>query len=154
VLSLVYRVDAMGTNDGTWKYTSLLICGVVETDVAIIVSCAPGFANFTRVYISELSIIKPLLSTFGRNSSGVSDLANKPSMNSKKDPSRPQMEKGARKRENHEFDVLSDTFESASSNERGEGEDIVYYGPGTYASGNNPFQTSADELVVQQPGEH
>ncbi|OTA55245.1 hypothetical protein K449DRAFT_306030, partial [Hypoxylon sp. EC38] len=62
VLSLVYRIEALDTDDGTWKYTSLLICSVVENDVAIIVSCTPGVANFTRVYVSELRIIKSLRS--------------------------------------------------------------------------------------------
>lgn len=94
--------------------------------LAIIVSCAPGFANFTRAYVSELQIIKPLRSTFGRDSSGVSGFADKPSKNSEKDPSGPRIDKGVRKQEHREFDVLSDTFESASSNERGEDEGLSY----------------------------
>ncbi|KAI0441101.1 hypothetical protein F4803DRAFT_563281 [Xylaria telfairii] len=60
VLSLVYRVEAIDTNDGTWKYTALLLCNVVETDVAIIVSCTPGFANFTRTYLPRLWLFKSL----------------------------------------------------------------------------------------------
>ncbi|KAI0424758.1 hypothetical protein F5Y09DRAFT_335520 [Xylaria sp. FL1042] len=55
VLSLVYRAEALNTNDGTWKYTALLLCNVVETDVAIIVSCAPGFANFIRACLMKYS---------------------------------------------------------------------------------------------------
>ncbi|KAI0196387.1 hypothetical protein F4808DRAFT_439918 [Astrocystis sublimbata] len=58
VLSLVYRIQALDTNDGTWKYTALLICNLVEIDVAIIVSCTPGFANFTKVYMSKINIFK------------------------------------------------------------------------------------------------
>ncbi|KAI0096832.1 hypothetical protein F4776DRAFT_658568 [Hypoxylon sp. NC0597] len=116
VLSLVYRVEALDTDDGTWKYTSLLICSVVETDVAIIVSCTPGVANFTRVYVSELRIIKSLRSNLGGSSSGKS------SMNQKEDPNRPRTKNGFGKQENHQFDVLSDSFilKSTSSTERGE----------------------------------
>ncbi|KAI1282643.1 hypothetical protein F5Y07DRAFT_350493 [Xylaria sp. FL0933] len=55
VLFLVYRAEALNTNDGTWKYTALLLCNVAETDVAIIVSCAPGFANFTKAYLGSYS---------------------------------------------------------------------------------------------------
>ncbi|VUC35733.1 unnamed protein product [Clonostachys rosea] len=68
-LSLVYRVQAIGTNDGTWKYTALVICTVVENDVSIIVCNTPGFANFTRTYIADLGFIKSLHSTFTGGSS-------------------------------------------------------------------------------------
>lgn len=144
MLSLVYRVAAIGTNDGTWKYTSLLICSVVESNVAIIVSCSPGFANFTKVYVAELPIIKPILSSFGRSSgsSGVSDLRNSQS-------SRPWLVgKGPSKQENNEFVVLDDALEITPSNEAGG----IYHGPGTY---NYPLQTSSmDELVAGRAGKH
>lgn len=138
MLSLVYRVAAIGTSDGTWKYTSLLICSVVKSNVAIIVSCAPGFANFIKVYVAELRIIKPILSSFGRScgSSGVSDLRNSQS-------SRPWLVGNEpRKQENNEFVVLDDALESTASNEG-------HYGPVAH---NHPLQSSSmDELVA---GEH
>jgi hypothetical protein len=230
VLSLVFRVEAMHTNDGTWKYTSLLICAVVENDVAIIVSCTPGFVNFTRIYISELPIVKSLRSTLGGSSNGVSGFSNKLLRHQKVDPNKPRTRNGSRK-ENHEFDVLSDTFtKSTSLTEGSEGEcsisrppvsnspgivrtvevsqethypgfmpateaqpkiqnyptGVFHYGPGTvqppaqsvwfyyvpssnqqaggaynisdhgprtYASGNYPFRTSTEGLVLQRPGE-
>ncbi|KAI0009142.1 hypothetical protein F4779DRAFT_628052 [Xylariaceae sp. FL0662B] len=112
VLSLVYRVEAMNTNDGTWKYTPLLICSVVETDVAIIVSSMPGVANFARVYLSMLKTVKSLRLTLYRNRSGNSGFR---PINHKEDPNRP---KGCRKPADH--DVISHTFilKSASSTEK------------------------------------
>lgn len=145
VLSLVYRVAAIGTNDGTWKYTSLLICSVVESDVAIIVSCAPGFAKFTRTYVAELPIIKPILLSLGRSSGsgGVSDPFSKKSSNRP-----PTIGQGARKRDVHEFDILDDPIEIPPSHERGG----IYCGPGT---DDYPFKgSSMDELVAQRPDKH
>lgn len=122
VLSLVYRAEAMHTDDGTWKYTAVLICAVVENDVAIIVSCTPGFANFTRVHISELWIVKSLRSTLGGSRSVRSGFVKKPSWNSKEDPNRPRTGKGSGKKSNKHSDELSDTFilQSVSNAERGE----------------------------------
>ncbi|KAF7867295.1 hypothetical protein EAF04_005378 [Stromatinia cepivora] len=110
VLSLVYRVEALNTNDGTWKYTLLLIFSVVENDIAIIVSCTPGFVNFVRVYISELPIIRSLRSSLGSG--------NKSSNHFKLDPNQPRSRREPRKNENREFDMLSDDL--ISSTEMGE----------------------------------
>ncbi|TVY80891.1 hypothetical protein LSUE1_G004336 [Lachnellula suecica] len=180
VLSLVFRVEAIGTNDGTWKYTSLLICSVVEIDVAIIVSCTPGFVNFTRVYISDLPIVKSLRSTLGGSSNSGSGFTIKPSKSDKEDPNRPRTRNGPEWKENHEFDELgSNFFKSASSTERGEGEEsislpptaaspgiiraievsqemggpynIPEYGPITHVSSNLHFQNSREGLVPQRP---
>ncbi|KAI5855028.1 hypothetical protein GGS23DRAFT_470600 [Durotheca rogersii] len=109
VLSLVYRVEALDTNDGTWKYTSLLICSVVENHVAIIVSCTPGFANFTRVYVSQLWIVKSLRSTLGGSGSGRSGIISRLSMQNKEDPNRPRTGRGFGKKAKGGFGALGDT---------------------------------------------
>ncbi|KUI58462.1 hypothetical protein VP1G_05744 [Cytospora mali] len=109
VFTTAVVVEAINTDDGTWKYTSLLICTVVENNVAIIVSCTPGFANFTRIHISELQIVKSFRSTFGGSGGGKSGVANKPSWN-QEDPNRPRTGRGSGKKANHHFDELSDTF--------------------------------------------
>ncbi|KAH7324397.1 hypothetical protein B0I35DRAFT_424077 [Stachybotrys elegans] len=64
LLSLVYRVQALDTQDGSWNYTAIIICTVVENDVAIIISSTPGFANFMRVYMPQLGVFKSISSMF------------------------------------------------------------------------------------------
>ncbi|KAI9167950.1 Cholesterol 7-alpha-monooxygenase [Paramyrothecium foliicola] len=122
VLSLVYRVEAIDTTDGTWKYTSLVICNVVENDVAIIVSSTPGFANFARLYLSELGIVRTLSSTFG--GSGSRTRINKRSMDNA-DPNRPRTKKDSRNKSDHEFDTLSDTIALKSSASHDDYDGIV-----------------------------
>ncbi|KAH7324459.1 hypothetical protein B0I35DRAFT_424232 [Stachybotrys elegans] len=107
VLSLVYRVEAIDTNDGTWQYTSLVICNVVENDVALIVSSTPGFANFARLYLSELGIIRTISSTF--SGSGSRTRMYKPSRD-REDPNRPRTKKDSNNVGYREFDSTSDTI--------------------------------------------
>jgi hypothetical protein len=101
----------MNTNDLTWKETLILMFSVVESDVAIIVSCTPGFVKFTKVYVSELLIVKSLRSSLG---------GNKPSKNHVVDPNQPRTRRGPRRKENHEFDVLSDAVISSTKRDEGE----------------------------------
>jgi hypothetical protein len=124
-LSLVYRVEALDTNDGTWKYTSLLICSVVENYVAIIVSCAPGFAKFTRLYIAELGMIKSLRSSFTRSLGSAAVPTNKPLNDHKVEPRRPPVGRVPRELDDFEFDMLSDftTKNSSSTNRHGDALD-------------------------------
>ncbi|KAI8948066.1 hypothetical protein F4801DRAFT_475261 [Xylaria longipes] len=98
ILSLVYRVEAVNTNDGTWKYTSLLLCNVVETVLAIIVSCTPCFANFTRAYLPKLEIFKSL------RSSTNSDVK------FKDDPNKSRTGKWLKNPASHSSDRLKDTY--------------------------------------------
>jgi hypothetical protein len=119
----VYRVEAIGTNDGTWKYTSLLICNVVENNVAIIVSCTPGFVNFSRVYISELAIVKSLRSTLTGSSNNTSGSTKKYLLEQKENPNRPRTRNDTGRKESHELDDLEPNFlKSTSTTERGEVE--------------------------------
>jgi len=119
VLSLVYRVEAMDTNDGTWKYTTLLICNIVENDVAIIVASTPGCVNFTRLYIPKLSIVKSFRWTLGEAA-----IARRPgpSRNRKEDPNKPRTQNGSSWKGNQGFEMLSNTFNHGISlTERSEG---------------------------------
>lgn len=68
----------MDTNDGSWKYTALLLCNVVETDVAIIVSCTPGFAKFTRAYLPRLGLFKSPRSSINDSGIKFNDDLNRP----------------------------------------------------------------------------
>ena len=153
VLSLVYRVAAIGTNDGTWKYTSLLICSVVESNVAIVVSCAPGFANFMKSYFMELPLIKSIRSSLGKSSrvsSAEFKLSFKKNNDCKNMSDRPRMRtKMTGKREHHEFEVLDDAFENPRSIEEGGFE--------RYASHTSDLRlptSSMDELVEGRPRKH
>ncbi|KAI0412865.1 hypothetical protein F5X98DRAFT_379304 [Xylaria grammica] len=103
VLSLVYRVEALSTSDKTWAYTSLNLTNVVEADVAIIVSCTPGFANFARVYISRLGVFKPLRRG---SDSGV---------NLQDDPNRPRTKKRFGRETDRSFSRLNDAYILQSS---------------------------------------
>ncbi|TGJ87202.1 hypothetical protein E0Z10_g1536 [Xylaria hypoxylon] len=109
ILSLVYRVAALEMNDVTWSYTSIVIWNVVETDVAIIASCTPGFASFIRTYIPKLEVFKSL----GSNDNSDANLNH--------DLDKLGAEKGFRRLVNHAFDPLDDAYlpQSISSAERG-----------------------------------
>ncbi|KAK8050928.1 hypothetical protein PG993_002313 [Apiospora rasikravindrae] len=123
VLSLVYRVEAMDTNDGTWKYTALLICSVVENDVAIFVSCAPGFAKFTRLYISEPKIFQSIRSTLFRSKRSKTDSGEKPSVGHIVRPDISKRKPAPRVQAAHDFDMISDdpVYDGTSTVERGYG---------------------------------
>ncbi|CAD6447909.1 08477ba5-09da-42d4-b787-dc070ec835d9 [Sclerotinia trifoliorum] len=110
VLSMVYRVEALNTNDVTWKYTLVLIFCLIENQIAIIVSCTVGFVNFVTVYISEVAIIRSLRSSLGSG--------NKSSTHFKLEPNQPRSGRGPRRNENHEFDLVSENL--TSSTEMGE----------------------------------
>ncbi|KAI0451249.1 hypothetical protein F5B21DRAFT_516870 [Xylaria acuta] len=98
VLSLAYRIGALGTSDITRMDTTLLICNVVEADVAIIASCTPGFANFTRTYLPKLEIFKSLCSS---TNSGLQF---------KYDPNRPRTGKRLKRPVNYSSNVLDDAY--------------------------------------------
>lgn len=117
ILSLVYRAKQFDTNDNSWNITTIILCIVVENGVAIIVSCTPGFAKFTMVYMTDLAIIKSLRSTFGLRENGSSD-QEKPS---RENPNRPRTEREARRHASDDLEALGDTFaSSATSTQRGE----------------------------------
>lgn len=81
------------------------------------VSCAPGCAKFSRVYISEWKVIKSLRSTLGVSHNSKSGEKGKPSWDQPSDPNRERTGRRFGRQENHEFDELSDTLilQSASS---------------------------------------
>jgi hypothetical protein len=118
----VYRIQAIDTNDGTWKYTSLLICNVVENNVAIIVGCTPSFVKFSRVYLSELSIVKSLRSTFTGNSDNSSGSTKKYLWEQQANPNRPRTRINTRRKESHELDGLRSNFLNLSTTESSEVE--------------------------------
>ncbi|KAI5927351.1 hypothetical protein F4810DRAFT_706720 [Camillea tinctor] len=62
VTGLAVRVPVMTTEDITWMEARVFICIAVELYIAIIVSCMPAFANFTRRHISESGFYKSLTS--------------------------------------------------------------------------------------------
>ncbi|RYC55847.1 hypothetical protein CHU98_g10372 [Xylaria longipes] len=98
VVTVAAVVEAVNTNDGTWKYTSLLLCNVVEADLAIIISCTPGFANFARAYLPKLEIFKSL------RSSTDSDVK------FKDDPNMSRTGKWLKNPASHSSDILKDTY--------------------------------------------
>ncbi|KAK2599573.1 hypothetical protein N8I77_011314 [Diaporthe amygdali] len=82
ILSLVYRViEYKNMKDATWFLYVLLLCTVVELNIAIIVCSVPGLAKFFRTYAADWTPIETLRSKFfspgnSSNSSG-SNLYNK-----------------------------------------------------------------------------
>ncbi|KAK3940296.1 hypothetical protein QBC46DRAFT_354284 [Diplogelasinospora grovesii] len=63
VVSLVYRVMlTIDLSDGTWKLYAILLCTVVEINIALIVCSVPGFSRFMRIYVSEWAPVKTLRS--------------------------------------------------------------------------------------------
>ncbi|KAK4236589.1 hypothetical protein C8A03DRAFT_16781 [Achaetomium macrosporum] len=80
VIALVFRIRLRTTHDITWVQSCLFICVIVENNVAIIVSSMPAFATFMRVYVSETTFAKSLLSKLGSSkSNGSYDFPTKPS---------------------------------------------------------------------------
>jgi hypothetical protein len=112
----------MDTEDGTWKYTSLVICTVVENNVAIVVSSTPGFANFIEVYIAKMQIIKSLRSSFGGSTIfGSSGTPGTPPGNSKDNHNKPGTERGSERHASHSVDAHSQLsiLNSVASAEKG-----------------------------------
>ncbi|TVY48328.1 hypothetical protein LOCC1_G001473 [Lachnellula occidentalis] len=60
VLSLVYRIRILNKTDDLWWQTITAICALVETNVAIIVSCMPAFAQLLKVHVGGSSIFQSL----------------------------------------------------------------------------------------------
>lgn len=81
------------------------------------VSCAPGCAKFSRVYVSEWKVIKSLRSTLGGSHNSKSGEKSKPSWDRPSDPNRERTGRRFEKQPRHEFDELSDTLilQTASS---------------------------------------
>ncbi|KAK7987374.1 C2H2 type zinc finger domain protein [Apiospora arundinis] len=99
-------------------FTTALV--VVENDVAIFVSCAPGFAKFTRVYISEPKILQSIRSNLRRNKRNEGESLEKlPVGHDKADISK--RKPAPRVQAAHDFDTLSDTatYGGTSTAERG-----------------------------------
>lgn len=74
------------------------------------VSCAPGCAKFSRVYVSEWKIIKSLRSTLGGSHNSKSGEKSKPSWDQPSDPNRERTGRRFGKQAHNEFDELSDTL--------------------------------------------
>ncbi|KAI1074415.1 hypothetical protein F5B20DRAFT_563668 [Whalleya microplaca] len=62
VLSLVYRVRLLHTMDATWWSTVVAVCALVETNVAIIVSCMPALAQLLKLHFGASTFFKSLRS--------------------------------------------------------------------------------------------
>ncbi|KAI9688928.1 MAG: hypothetical protein M1820_010209 [Bogoriella megaspora] len=72
ILTLVYRIKLLTTNDTLWRSSELFICNLVENFVAIIVGALPGCSSYLRPYVAESAMFSRLLSNF---SSSFSKLA-------------------------------------------------------------------------------
>ncbi|CAJ2512808.1 Uu.00g009270.m01.CDS01 [Anthostomella pinea] len=73
LLSLVYRVKSIqGTPDTTYNTRVLMICNLVEMDVALIVCSTTAFAGFMRLHVMESRVFKNLRSTLRGSRSGNS----------------------------------------------------------------------------------
>ncbi|CAH0024647.1 unnamed protein product [Clonostachys rhizophaga] len=62
VIGLALRVPLLTSEDSSWVQGQVFICIMVEIYIAVIVSCLPAFANFSKVYISSSSFYKTLTS--------------------------------------------------------------------------------------------
>ncbi|VUC34989.1 unnamed protein product [Clonostachys rosea] len=62
VIGLALRVPLLTSEDSSWVQGQVFICIMVEIYIAVIVSCLPAFANFSKVYISSSSFYKSLTS--------------------------------------------------------------------------------------------
>ncbi|KAK4222513.1 hypothetical protein QBC38DRAFT_489724 [Podospora fimiseda] len=81
IISLVFRVFEMKhINDSTWNLYIILLCTVVELNVAIIVASVPGFSRFVRVHLLHWPAVKSIQSKF---SSYISNSTNTGPSNAK-----------------------------------------------------------------------
>ncbi|KAK3994805.1 hypothetical protein QBC44DRAFT_322110 [Cladorrhinum sp. PSN332] len=130
VVSLVYRVlEMQDMHDSTWKLYIILLCTVVELNVAIIVASVPGFSRYVRVYLSKCTAVKSIQSKF---SSYVSSTSNTGPSNGKtwplnitttaqgnsRDVPQPPIEldeAGARRHQYYELNNISDSWLQTNS---------------------------------------
>ncbi|KAF3760404.1 hypothetical protein M406DRAFT_283563, partial [Cryphonectria parasitica EP155] len=61
-LSLVYRVQLLDATDTLWPQSIVSICALVESNVAIIVGCMPGFAQLLKLHAGGSNFFKSLRS--------------------------------------------------------------------------------------------
>ncbi|KAI2626819.1 hypothetical protein GGS21DRAFT_261798 [Xylaria nigripes] len=71
--SLAYRVLLLHTQDKIWQATIVAIFALIETHVAIIVSCMPAFAQMLKLYIGNSATFKSLRTRLFRSSSSGND---------------------------------------------------------------------------------
>ncbi|KFA68504.1 hypothetical protein S40285_05399 [Stachybotrys chlorohalonatus IBT 40285] len=62
VVSLVFKIQILTSNDVAWLAALTSIASLVETNVAIIVGCMPAFASFTTNTIGGSALFKSLRS--------------------------------------------------------------------------------------------
>ncbi|CAG9952663.1 unnamed protein product, partial [Clonostachys rosea f. rosea IK726] len=62
VIGLALRVPLLTSEDSSWVQGQVFICIMVEIYIAVIVSCLPAFANFSKAYIFSSSFYKSLTS--------------------------------------------------------------------------------------------
>ncbi|KAI1498629.1 hypothetical protein F5X99DRAFT_317494 [Biscogniauxia marginata] len=88
VVSLAYRVISIEppSPDSTYNAGVLMICNLVEMNVALIICSTTAFATFMRIYVMESRAFKTLRSTLsGSSAKSRSNLAN-----SVRNPNRPR----------------------------------------------------------------
>ncbi|ROW06860.1 hypothetical protein VMCG_04059 [Cytospora schulzeri] len=64
-VSLVYRVKTSLDQEKAWDAGVLMICNLVEMDVATIVSSTPGFSSFMRSHVLDSKLAYSLRSILG-----------------------------------------------------------------------------------------
>ncbi|OTB17305.1 hypothetical protein K445DRAFT_20655 [Daldinia sp. EC12] len=71
ILALVYRTEAVQNHniDSTYNTSIVIICGVVQTNMTLIICSTTAFVSFVRHHLLELRVIKALRSTLHVNSS-------------------------------------------------------------------------------------
>ncbi|POS74872.1 hypothetical protein DHEL01_v206733 [Diaporthe helianthi] len=79
IVSLVYRVAQFrNMQDATWNLYALLLCTVVELNIAIIVCSVPGLARFCKVYAATWTPIQSLRSKLSRLGGSTAGGSNSP----------------------------------------------------------------------------
>ncbi|KAI2610571.1 hypothetical protein GGR54DRAFT_373308 [Hypoxylon sp. NC1633] len=76
VLSLAYRIRLLQDGgDAIWWQTIVALCALIETNIAIIVSCMPSLAQLLRIHVGESSLIRSLRSRLFGSRGTVGDVS-------------------------------------------------------------------------------
>ncbi|KAK4220535.1 hypothetical protein QBC38DRAFT_378779 [Podospora fimiseda] len=124
LVSLVFRVYEMKhINDSTWNLYIILLCTVVELNVAIIVASVPGFSRFVRVHLMHWPAVKSIQSKFSsymssNNNTGPANAKTWPinitttAQGDSQDAPQPPIELGNKSGQRHQYHELNNSNDS------------------------------------------
>ncbi|KAI1866046.1 uncharacterized protein JN550_008024 [Neoarthrinium moseri] len=78
IVDLVYCVELLDLEDGTWREACVSITTIFETDVPIIVGSMPFFSTFLKLHVAQSDSVQALLPRFSNKRQDASTFPSDP----------------------------------------------------------------------------